>query len=123
MNRHPSTADPAHSRIVEALLTRGDQVRVLDNFSSGRRDNLVNLLGHIDIVEGDIRDTATVQEAAKGVEMIFHLPATASVPESMRDPPAAEAINAGGSPNLLVAAQKAAAQPLSGSLMIFGSRF
>ena len=110
------------SHTVDALLDRGDHVRVLDNFSSGHRDNLVDVQDRIDIIEGDIRDKATVQKAVKDVELIFHLAAMASVPKSMKDPLAAEAINARGTLDLLVAAQKAGARRLifSSTCAVYG---
>jgi len=110
------------SHTVDALLDRGDHVRVLDNFSSGHRDNLVDVQDRIDIIEGDIRDKATVQKAVKDVELIFHLAGMASVPKSMKDPLAAEAINARGTLDLLVAAQKAGARRLifSSTCAVYG---
>jgi UDP-glucose 4-epimerase len=94
------------SHVVEALLWGGHRVRVLDNFSTGRRANLAEVLNQIELIEGDIRDLAAVREATRGVELIFHLAAMVSVPESMKDPLAAEAINARGTLNLLTAAQQ-----------------
>lgn len=110
------------SHLVEALLDRGDRVRVLDDFSSGHRENLAGVLGQVEVIEGDVRDVATVQEAIKDVELIYHLAAMVSVPESMQDPLAAEAINAGGALNLLSAAQKAGARRLvlSSTCAVYG---
>jgi len=110
------------SHVVEALLHRGDEVRVLDNFSSGYRSNLAHILGHIDLVEGDIRDIATVREAMKGVELIFHLAAIVSVTASMNGPLPTEAVNATGTLNLLVAAQESGARRLvlSSSCAVYG---
>ncbi|MGH7149107.1 MAG: NAD-dependent epimerase/dehydratase family protein, partial [Planctomycetota bacterium] len=67
------------SHIVEALAARGDRVRVLDNFSTGRRENL-SRTGSVEVVEADLRDLAAVREACRGVEVVFHEGAIASVP-------------------------------------------
>ena len=58
------------SHLVEALLQRGDSVRVLDNFSSGSRENLAALPGHLEILEGDLRDAETVRLAVQDVELV-----------------------------------------------------
>jgi UDP-glucose 4-epimerase len=110
------------SHIVEALVKRGDQVRVLDNFSSGHLDNLANVHNHIEIIEGDIRDPTTVHEAVRDIELIFHLAALVSVPESMGHPLLAEAINAAGTLNVLIAAEKAGARRVifSSTCAIYG---
>ena len=61
------------SHIVEELLRRGGRVRVLDDFSSGKKENLSALSGRIDLIEGDVRDLSTCKRAVKGVDVIFHL--------------------------------------------------
>ena len=93
------------SHLVCALLEQGAFVRVLDNFSTGRRENLVDL--KIDLVEGDLRDSAKVAEAVKGVDVIFHEAAFVSVPQSMDDPLTCFDINQRGTEILLEAARKA----------------
>ena len=100
------------SHVVEALMDRGDKVRVLDSFYTGRRENLADVWDQIDVVEGDLRDIRTVRRAAKGVELVFHLAAMVSVPESMIDPLGAEAVNAGGTLNVLTAAREAGVRRL-----------
>lgn len=60
------------SHIVEEVLRRGETVRVLDNFSTGKRENLKPFLSDIELIEGDIRDLAVVEKAAEGMDYIFH---------------------------------------------------
>src|SRR5208283_1880775 len=79
------------SHIVRALLEQGAAVRVLDNFSSGKRENLEGLGSpkngsRFEIVEGDVRDATFVAKAVRDVEVIFHQAAFVSVPESMEKP-------------------------------------
>ena len=93
------------SHIVRALLEQGNFVRVLDNFSTGRRDNLAGL--NVEIVEGDLRDPAAVSRAVEGVELIFHEAAFVSVPQSMDDPLSCFEINQRGTEILLESARKA----------------
>jgi nucleoside-diphosphate-sugar epimerase len=76
------------SSIVEALLARGERVRVLDDFSSGRRENIEDLPGQIELVEGTIADAETVARAMKGVEIVFHEAAIPSVARSVENPQA-----------------------------------
>jgi nucleoside-diphosphate-sugar epimerase len=70
------------SHLVDRLLELGHGVRVLDNFATGRRQNLAHCLADIDLVEGDLRDAATVLRAAAGCEVILHQGALPSVPRS-----------------------------------------
>jgi UDP-glucose 4-epimerase len=95
------------SHLVEELLQRGDLVRVLDNFSTGRKENLAPWQKDLEIMEGDLRDPAQVGKAVSGVDMIFHLAAFISVPQSMSDPETCFAINVGGTVGLLEAAHRA----------------
>ena len=74
------------SHIVEALVERGDQVCVLDNFSTGYRHNLDNFVDQIEIVDGDITDADAVATAVEGVDCVFHQAALASVPRSVEKP-------------------------------------
>ncbi len=74
------------SHLVEALLARGDAVRVLDNLSTGNAGNLEPFRQQIEFIEGDIRDEAAVGRAVKGVDTIFHEAALASVPRSVAQP-------------------------------------
>jgi nucleoside-diphosphate-sugar epimerase len=95
------------SHLVEGLLTRGDLVRVLDNFSTGRRENLGALASRPDVLEGDLCDPETVRRAVQGVELVFHEAAFVSSPKSMETPAACYATNVTGTENLLEAARRA----------------
>jgi UDP-glucose 4-epimerase len=92
------------SHIVDALLARGDRVRVLDDLSTGRLENLNHCINEIEFIEGDVRDEEIAQQAATGVDFLFHLAAMVSVSQSMVQPVEAELINAVGTLNLLQAA-------------------
>ena len=111
------------SHIVEELLRRGDSVRVLDNFSSGKRENLAALSGMPEVFEGDLRDPAAVKAAVRGVDVVFHLAAFISVPESMVDPETCFAINVGGTNNLFEASRQAGVRKLvtSSSTAVYGN--
>lgn len=74
------------SSLAEALLAKGERVRVLDDFSSGRRDNLEGLAGKVEVIEGTILDADTVARAMKGVEIVFHEAAIPSVARSVAAP-------------------------------------
>ena len=91
------------SNIVDALLERGDSVRVLDNFSTGREQNVADFRDRVEIVEGDIRDRATVDAAVSGADFVIHQAALASVPRSIADPTANNQVNVQGTLNLLEA--------------------
>jgi len=100
------------SHLVRALLEQGALVRVLDNFSSGKRANLEGLHdskngGQIELLEGDVRDAITVAQAVRGVDVIFHEAAFVSVPESMEKPQACFDVNITGTTILFEAARKA----------------
>ena len=93
------------SHIARALLEQGADVRVLDNFSSGKRENLTGL--DVEILEGDLRDASTVTRGVQGVEVIFHEAAFVSVPESMEKPQECLDVNVTGTSMLFEAARKA----------------
>jgi nucleoside-diphosphate-sugar epimerase len=95
------------SHIVHTLLEQGAQVRILDNFSSGRHENLAGLNGDLEIIEGDLRDASRVVEAVRGVEVIFHEAAFVSVPQSMEEPQDCFDVNITGTSKLFEAARKA----------------
>ena len=95
------------SHLVDALVERGAKVRVLDNFFTGRRENLEQSIGRIDLVEGDIRELDACRQACDGVQFIFHEAALGSVPRSMKDPATTIAINVGGTANVFTAARDA----------------
>lgn len=93
------------SSLVDALLKRNAaKVRVLDDFSTGRRVNLAPVLSHIELVEGDLRNPQTVHEAASGVDFILHQGAVPSVPRSIEAPELTTAVNVDGTVNVLNAA-------------------
>jgi nucleoside-diphosphate-sugar epimerase len=104
------------SHLVEALLKKGQSVRVLDNFSTGKRDNLTAVLARcqvadgdprLTIVEGDVRDPKTCSEAVAGIDYVLHQAALPSVPRSIADPIGTTAVNVTGTLNLLWAAKEA----------------
>jgi len=100
------------SHIVQTLLEQGESVRVLDNFSTGKRENLEALTNQFDgtrieVLEGDVRDVARVDEAVRGVEIIFHEAAFVSVPQSMQEPQACFDVNIMGTSLLFDAARRA----------------
>jgi UDP-glucose 4-epimerase len=91
------------SNLVRALIERGDDVRVLDNFSTGLRTNLDGL--DVEIVEGELRSYERVHNAVRGVEIVFHLGALGSVPRSVQDPLTSGAVNVEGTLNVMLAAR------------------
>jgi UDP-glucose 4-epimerase len=91
------------SNLVRALLERGDDVRVLDNFSTGLRTNLDGL--DVEIVEGELRSYERVHNAVRGTEIVFHLGALGSVPRSVQDPLTSGAVNVEGTLNVMLAAR------------------
>jgi UDP-glucose 4-epimerase len=95
------------SHLVEALLARGHTVRVLDNFSTGSRDNLAAVRDRIELIEVDLTDLDAVRAAARGVEVVFHQGALASVPRSVADPLATHQACATGTLHVLMAAREA----------------
>ncbi len=89
------------SNIVAELLKRGYEVRVLDNFSSGKRENLKEFSKDIELIEGDIRSYHIVQQAVKGIEVVLHQAALPSVPRSIKDPITSNDVNVNGTLNIL----------------------
>lgn len=110
------------SHLVHALLMQGDQVRVLDNFSSGCHENLIGIGGPLEILEGDLRDTRLVAEAVKGIDCIFHEAAFISVPKSLIEPQYCFDENVQGTLNLFEAARKAGVQRIviASSAAVYG---
>jgi UDP-glucose 4-epimerase len=98
------------SHIVTKLLELGHAARVLDDFSTGSRANLAHVAADVDVVEGDVRDLATVEAAARGCEVIFHQAAIVSVPRSIEDPQLSHDVNIQGTLNVLQAARRAPAR-------------
>jgi nucleoside-diphosphate-sugar epimerase len=100
------------SHIVQVLLEQGHHVRVMDNFSTGKRENIEELKqrfgeGQFEVREGDIRDVPHVEEAVRGVDVIFHEAAFVSVPQSMDEPQACFDVNISGTSLLFDAARRA----------------
>jgi nucleoside-diphosphate-sugar epimerase len=100
------------SHIISALLEQGAAVRVLDNFSTGKRENIDALIeqfgqSQLEIFEGDVRDASRVSEAVSGIDIIFHEAAFVSVPQSMDEPQECLDINITGTSLLFNAARKA----------------
>lgn len=110
------------SHLVEALLSRGDGVRVLDDFSTGSRKNLAGLDQQIRVIEGDIRNIDEVETAAQGVDLIFHQAAFISVPLSLEQPRTCFDINTQGTINILEAARSAGVKKvvLASSAAVYG---
>jgi UDP-glucose 4-epimerase len=95
------------THLVQRLVDDGQSVRVLDNFSTGKRSRLENLRDRIEIISGDVRDDATVRTAMRGVTTVLHQAAQASVPLSVADPVGTYAVNMTGTLNVLNAARDA----------------
>jgi UDP-glucose 4-epimerase len=93
------------SHLVQELVDRGVAVRVLDNLASGSVENLESCGKKIEFMEGDIRNAVACRNACRGVDAVFHLAALVSVPQSVADPVQSDAINIGGTLNLLLAAR------------------
>jgi UDP-glucose 4-epimerase len=109
------------SHIVDALVERGDQVRVLDNLSSGSLTNISRSLGSIEFVKGSILDPVVVDEAAAGCAGVFHLAAAVSVQESIEEPVPVHETNALGTLLVLEGARKAGAKVVfSSSAAVYG---
>jgi len=110
------------SHLVDRLVKLARRVRVLDNFETGKRDNLAQAADQIELVEGDIRDLATVREAMREVEVVFHLAALGSVPRSVADPLTTNEVNVTGTLNLLLAARDVEARRFvfSSSSSVYG---
>jgi nucleoside-diphosphate-sugar epimerase len=95
------------SHLAHALVARGDAVRGLDNFSTGKIENLKGLHGKLDLNEIDLRDAAGVRAACEGVDFVLHQGALPSVPRSVKDPRASHESNLDGTFNLLEGARAA----------------
>jgi len=95
------------SSLAHELLRRGEQVRGVDNFSTGKRENLSQILNQIDIREADILDLNAMHHACSGVDYVLHQAAIPSVPKSVLDPIGSNRANIDGTVNVLVAARDA----------------
>ncbi|MEW6084521.1 MAG: SDR family oxidoreductase [Chloroflexota bacterium] len=110
------------SHIAEALLLRGDSVHVLDNFSTGKRENIEPFADKVEIIEADLRDTSRVGEAVRGMDVIFHSAAFVSVPQSMDEPQECFDANVNGTHLLLESARRAGVKRvvLASSAAVYG---
>ena len=111
------------SNVVDELLARGHEVRVLDNFSTGRRQNLAHVAGAIELLEGDIRSYERVHNAVRGIDVVIHLAALPSVPRSVQDPLTTHEVNATGTLNVMLAARDSDARRvvLASSSSVYGA--
>jgi UDP-glucose 4-epimerase len=98
------------SSIARALLQQGQQVRGIDNFATGKRENIEEISGRIDFREIDLLDLEGLRLACKGAQYVFHEAAIPSVPKSVKDPLGSNRANVDGTANLLVAARDAGVQ-------------
>ena len=98
------------SHLAEELVQRGHKVRVVDDFSTGKKANIASFLDKIELIEGDIRDIEICRQAAKGVDFVLHQAALTSVPYSIENPLLTNEINIKGTLNLLLASRDAAVQ-------------
>jgi nucleoside-diphosphate-sugar epimerase len=110
------------SHIAEFLAAGGDSVRVLDNLSTGKKENLAGFIGRVEFIEGDIRDLDACRRAVRGVEHVLHQAALASVTGSIADPLLTNAINVTGTLNLLLSARDAGVRSfvLASSSAVYG---
>jgi UDP-glucose 4-epimerase len=110
------------SNLVRALVERGDEVRVLDNFSTGNRANLAGV--EAEVVEGELRSYERVHNAVRGIDVVYHLGALGSVPRSVQDPLTSNAVNVEGTLNVLLAARDSGVRRVvfASSSSVYGSR-
>jgi len=95
------------SHIAEELMERGHKVRIVDNFLTGKRENIASFLDKIELIEGDIRDFSLCKRASDGVDFVLHQAALPSVPRSIENPLMTNEINVKGTLNLLLASRDA----------------
>lgn len=95
------------SHIAEELMERGHKVRIVDNFLTGKRENIASFLDKIELIKGDIRDFNLCKRASDGVDFVLHQAALPSVPRSIEDPLTTNEINVKGTLNLLLASRDA----------------
>jgi len=98
------------SNLVGGLLKRNYTVRIMDNFSTGKRENIKDFIKDIELIEGDIRDYYTVEKVVKGIDVILHQAALPSVPRSIQNPITTNEVNVGGTLNILDAAKESNVQ-------------
>jgi UDP-glucose 4-epimerase len=98
------------SHIVEKLVKKGHPVRVVDNFITGKKENISSFLEKIELIEGDIRDSEICRQAADGMDFVLHQAALPSVPRSVENPLLTNEINITGTLNILLASRDAGVQ-------------
>src|SRR3954463_4638179 len=98
------------SPLVEALVGQGKRVRVLDDFSTGDRENLDGVANRVELIEGDVTDAEAVRRAVRGCEVVYHQAALASVPRSVANPLATPRACVDGTLNVLLAARDCGAR-------------
>lgn len=110
------------SNLVDALVAQNDQVRVFDNLSTGKKENLAHLESKIDFVLGDLRDREAIGKACEGIDYVFHVAALRAVLRSVDDPSETNDVNVTGILNLLLAAREAGVKRVvfSSSSSIYG---
>ncbi len=111
------------SHIVDEAIRRGYEVNVLDNFATGRRQNLSHVSDRINLIEGDLRSYHTVHEAVRGCDAVIHVGALPSVPRSVRDPITTNDVNVDGTLNILNAARDCGVQRIvqASSSSVYGA--
>jgi UDP-glucose 4-epimerase len=110
------------SHLVDALLSRGIEVTVLDDLSSGRVENLSTHEGGLDLIEGSVTEPAMCAAAVRGCDLVFHLASRVSVVESLEKPSLYQSVCAGGTRRMLEAAEAAGVRRLihAGSCSVYG---
>lgn len=111
------------SNLARALTSRGDSVRILDDFSTGKRSNLTGLEDKVDVVEGSICDTGLLLEILNGADYCLHQAAIPSVPRSVQDPLGSNRVNVEGSLAVFLAARDAGVKRVvcASSSSVYGS--
>jgi UDP-glucose 4-epimerase len=112
------------SHIVTALVERGDEVRVYDNLSTGKAENLAHLGKRVELMQGDLLDPKQLEKAVAGVDVVFHQAAMASVPRSLAEPAASHAACATGTLHVLDAARRGGVKRVvyAGSSSAYGNQ-
>ncbi|MBI5376804.1 MAG: SDR family oxidoreductase [Candidatus Schekmanbacteria bacterium] len=112
------------SNLCDELLKRGKKVRVIDNLSTGKMENLSRVIKEIEFIQGDLRNIDDLRKAVKGVDTVFHIGAIPSVTRSVKDPITSNEANVDGTLNLLVASKEAGVRRLvySGSSSAYGDK-
>lgn len=112
------------SNLCDELLKRGKRVRVIDNLSTGKIENLDRVIKEIEFIQGDLRNIDDLRKSVKGVDTVFHIGAIPSVTRSVKDPITSNEANVDGTLNLLVASKEAGVRRLvySGSSSAYGDK-